>query len=227
MYLFLLAPTDLQEVWLKDVTTKFQTDKRTLSHRVLGDELTFRLMQGSHYLTLNLKRNYGIDPNADIYVVQKSNDGRYQPHKTHHLDGEDLAYYQDVENGAYVTVRCIERSNGQCDRVIKGNIRIGDRNYDLQPADTDVTSRDVLDVPELFGRRYVLHDQENRGVVNVNEINVDQQLVDLTRRVPDRQRQRDRFPLSDTMLSSRHRADAYKSARKGENSVEKQRLMVC
>ncbi|KAK3591510.1 hypothetical protein CHS0354_031617 [Potamilus streckersoni] len=31
---------------------------------------------------------------------------------------QDVAYYKDRKNGAFVTVRCVKRSNGQCDRII-------------------------------------------------------------------------------------------------------------
>ncbi|KAK3598634.1 hypothetical protein CHS0354_037584 [Potamilus streckersoni] len=78
----------METVWLKDVTTTIQTDKRTLGDPGLPAHLTFHLMRGSDALTLNLKRNYEIDPNADIYVVQSTKDGRSTLSRTRHLRQE-------------------------------------------------------------------------------------------------------------------------------------------
>ncbi|KAK3576268.1 hypothetical protein CHS0354_027712, partial [Potamilus streckersoni] len=114
----LLAKTDSETVWLKDVTTLLQTDKRTLSDDDLPDQLSFILKSKSHTLTLNLKRNYDIDPNADIYTVRKLNDGRSLLEKTDNIENEDVAYYQDRDNGAFMTVRCIKGSNSHCERLI-------------------------------------------------------------------------------------------------------------
>ncbi|KAL3875196.1 hypothetical protein ACJMK2_038123, partial [Sinanodonta woodiana] len=75
-------------------------------------------------------RNYAIDPNADVYFVSKLDDGRTFLEKAQTLKEEN------------------------------GNIQIEDRNYDLHPAETDITSRDLLDVPDL-GARYVLRPQQD------------------------------------------------------------------
>ncbi|KAL3855285.1 hypothetical protein ACJMK2_014501, partial [Sinanodonta woodiana] len=50
--------------------------KRNLGDLDLPDELTFHLSRMSGDLTLNLKRNHGIDPNADIYMARTSRNGR-------------------------------------------------------------------------------------------------------------------------------------------------------
>ncbi|KAL3875198.1 hypothetical protein ACJMK2_038125 [Sinanodonta woodiana] len=150
-------------VWLKDVTDSLQTNKRKLNDANLPNNLAFQLRVGSRTLSLNLKRNHAIDPNANVYFVSEVNDGRPLLEKAHILKEEDVAYYQDKQNGAFMTVKCLRRLNGGCDRVINGNILIEDRNYDLHPAKSDITSRDLFDVPDL-GTRYVLRPQrDNQG----------------------------------------------------------------
>ncbi|KAL3861514.1 hypothetical protein ACJMK2_007543, partial [Sinanodonta woodiana] len=150
----LSATTDLETVWLKDITTR--TDKRTLSDNDLPDRLSFSLKRKSQTITLNLKRNYDVDPNADVYIVKNINDGRSIQKKTENVENEDVAYYQDRENGAFITAKCVKRLNGQCDIRINGNIRIGGKNYDLQPS-----KNYVLETTKLLGRRYFLQDQSN------------------------------------------------------------------
>ncbi|KAL3875192.1 hypothetical protein ACJMK2_038119 [Sinanodonta woodiana] len=145
-------------VWVKDVTTSLQTDKRAFSDTDLPDDLTFQLRGGSRSLTLNLKRNHAIDPNTNVYFVNKLNDGRSQMKKALIVDEEDVAYYQDKTNGAFLTVKCLRKLSGGCDRVINGNILIKQRNYDLHPTKTGITSRELFDVPDL-GTRYVLRPQ--------------------------------------------------------------------
>ncbi|KAK3600752.1 hypothetical protein CHS0354_017045 [Potamilus streckersoni] len=81
-----LSGTEL--VWLKDVTAKFQTQKRIFGDPDLPDHLTFHVWRGSGVLTLKLKRNYEIDPNADIYVVERTKDGRSILSKTTTLERE-------------------------------------------------------------------------------------------------------------------------------------------
>ncbi|KAL3875193.1 hypothetical protein ACJMK2_038120, partial [Sinanodonta woodiana] len=149
-----------ESVWVKDVSTSLPKDKRELSDTDLPDDLTFRLIDGSRSLTINLKRNHAIDPNADVYFVSKLNDGRSYMEKAIIVQEEDVAYYQDKRNGAFMTVKCLRRSNGRCVRVINGNILIKQRNYDLHPAKTGITSRELFDVPDL-GTRYVLRPQTN------------------------------------------------------------------
>ncbi|KAK3591515.1 hypothetical protein CHS0354_031623 [Potamilus streckersoni] len=82
------VPTDSELVWLKDVTRNLKTHKRLLVDVDLPHELTFHLKRGSHALTLNLKRNHGIDPNTDIYVVRNWKDSRKFVEKTRNLRNE-------------------------------------------------------------------------------------------------------------------------------------------
>ncbi|KAL3892141.1 hypothetical protein ACJMK2_004378, partial [Sinanodonta woodiana] len=110
--------TDFETVWVRDMTAEIQGYKRELDEYDLPDQLTFNLRRGLEDLTLKLKRNYEIDPSADIYVVQKIKNGRPVLAKTNDIETEAVAYYQDVENMAFVTVRCASRSNHKCDRVI-------------------------------------------------------------------------------------------------------------
>ncbi|KAL3836831.1 hypothetical protein ACJMK2_022244, partial [Sinanodonta woodiana] len=65
-----------ETVWLKDVTTLFQTDKRTLSDLDLPNDLTFHLTRGSDVLTLDLKRNHDINPDADVYFARTLKNGQ-------------------------------------------------------------------------------------------------------------------------------------------------------
>ncbi|KAL3890596.1 hypothetical protein ACJMK2_002878, partial [Sinanodonta woodiana] len=147
-------------VWLKDVTDRFQTSKRLFGVPDLPDQLTFHMRrESSDSLKLTLQRNYEIDPNADIYFVEKTKDGRSIMSKSETLELETLAYYQDLDNGAYMTVRCINSLNKICERVISGNIQIGERSYDLRPVETDVAKAKVMEDREIIGRRYILLDQ--------------------------------------------------------------------
>ncbi|KAK3581890.1 hypothetical protein CHS0354_024203 [Potamilus streckersoni] len=68
--------TESKIVWVKDVTKSFEINQRTHRDLDLHDALKFRLRYESHLLTLNLKKNYGINPNADIYVVRELKDGQ-------------------------------------------------------------------------------------------------------------------------------------------------------
>ncbi|KAK3578110.1 hypothetical protein CHS0354_007821 [Potamilus streckersoni] len=77
-----------ETVWLKDVTTKFQIDKRTPSDHNLPDQLTFHLWRGSDDLSLNLKRNYDINPNTDMYFVHRRTDGQFRLLRTRNLKAE-------------------------------------------------------------------------------------------------------------------------------------------
>ncbi|KAL3856273.1 hypothetical protein ACJMK2_011047, partial [Sinanodonta woodiana] len=110
--------TESETIWLKDVTASFQTDKRTLGDLDLPDDLSFHLRLESNVLALNLKRNHGIDPNANVYFGRKLNDGQQFLEKALYLEKEDLAYYQDKENGAFLTVRCVRGPDRQCDRIV-------------------------------------------------------------------------------------------------------------
>ncbi|KAK3585048.1 hypothetical protein CHS0354_009898 [Potamilus streckersoni] len=68
--------TSFEILWLKDVTARFQTDKRTLIDVDFPNDLTFHLTRGSESLTLNLKRNHDINPYADVYFARKLKDGQ-------------------------------------------------------------------------------------------------------------------------------------------------------
>ncbi|KAL3855779.1 hypothetical protein ACJMK2_014979, partial [Sinanodonta woodiana] len=130
----------------------------------------------------------------------------------------DVGYYQDRDNGAFMTVRCIRRSTGQCIRVIYGNIRIGSINYDLRPAETDVTLRNVLASPGFLGNRYVLQDYdniqrafsiENGDAAYVSERNVHKGLVDLIQRFPQGRDNESLFRLRNFTVSSGRPTDLH------------------
>ncbi|KAK3584034.1 hypothetical protein CHS0354_036175 [Potamilus streckersoni] len=86
-------------VWLNDLTRSFKTEKMTHDDLDLPDELTFHLTSKSCALTLNLKRNHGIDPNVDVYFVQNLKDG--QPHldKALSLEPQKAASPQHQQKG--------------------------------------------------------------------------------------------------------------------------------
>ncbi|KAL3892144.1 hypothetical protein ACJMK2_004381, partial [Sinanodonta woodiana] len=168
--------TGLETVWVRDMTAEIQGYKRELDDYDLPDQLTFNLRRGLNDLTLKLKRNYEINPNADIYVVQKLKNGRPFLAKSNDIETEAVSYYQDVENMAFVTVRCASRSNHKCDRVINGNVRIGYCNYDLRPVESEFESGGLAEVHSLIGKRYALLDQahvENRDVATTCETNIE------------------------------------------------------
>ncbi|KAK3610967.1 hypothetical protein CHS0354_000973 [Potamilus streckersoni] len=141
------ATTDVETVWLKDVTTRLQTDKRGLSDPDLPDQLSFQLKSKSRTLTLNLKRNHQIDPNIDIYTVKKLNDSLPFLEKAQDLEIEDVAYYQGIENGASMIARCVRRSNGQCEiqmgqvNVLWGIVLEKSRGNGIAPNCPDVNYR--------------------------------------------------------------------------------------
>ncbi|KAK3591697.1 hypothetical protein CHS0354_040628 [Potamilus streckersoni] len=105
-------------IWVEDVTPRFQTNKRTSSGLDLADHLTFRLSRGSQLFTLNLERNDDINSNTDMYFLRNMRNGRFRIVKSRNLEKENLAYYQDRDNGASMIARCVKRSNEYCDRVI-------------------------------------------------------------------------------------------------------------
>ncbi|KAL3853998.1 hypothetical protein ACJMK2_013282, partial [Sinanodonta woodiana] len=160
------ASASSETIWVKEVSTRFQTDKRIFSDVDLPDHLTIRLSRGSDRYTLHLERNYDINPNSDMYFVKKDKNGRLRFVKSQDVKNENVAYYQDRENGASMIVRCVKQSGKRCDRVIKGNIRLGKISYDLRPAEGDFASRNSFDVPSLLGKRYVLQDNANIRSVN-------------------------------------------------------------
>ncbi|KAL3836829.1 hypothetical protein ACJMK2_022242, partial [Sinanodonta woodiana] len=158
-----------ETVWLKDVTTLFQTDKRTLSDLDLPNDLTFHLTRGSDVLTLDLKRNHDINPDADVYFARTLKNGQSFLVKSRNYEKElpisthffkyNVAYYQDMGNWAYMTVKCVKQSNEKCERIINGNLRIGDRSYDLEPVETEITSRHFVEDLGDLGKQYVLKNQ--------------------------------------------------------------------
>ncbi|KAK3586772.1 hypothetical protein CHS0354_016947 [Potamilus streckersoni] len=81
------VPLGLETVWLEDITI-LQSDKRTLGDPGLPAQLTYSLRRKSDFLTLQLERNYEINPNADIYVVRRTKDGRPILTKTKNLEKE-------------------------------------------------------------------------------------------------------------------------------------------
>ncbi|KAL3861643.1 hypothetical protein ACJMK2_007668, partial [Sinanodonta woodiana] len=82
------AATDAETVWLRDVTTQLQTDEREDTGSNLPDQLSFHLKSSTQDIVLNLKRNYQMDPNTDIYVVQKFEDGQPLLEKTQNSENE-------------------------------------------------------------------------------------------------------------------------------------------
>ncbi|KAK3592752.1 hypothetical protein CHS0354_016508 [Potamilus streckersoni] len=108
----------LEIVWLKEVTTRSLTDKRTHRDTNLPNELAFVLRRSSETVSLKLRRNHDINPKADFYFAQKLNDGESALVKSPHWETEDVAYYQDMENAGFFTVRCVKQSNAQCESII-------------------------------------------------------------------------------------------------------------
>ncbi|KAK3589524.1 hypothetical protein CHS0354_041647 [Potamilus streckersoni] len=203
------------------------TDKHTLSDPDLPDQLSFHLKLKSHGVNLNLKRNYQIDPNVDVYTVDILKDGLPILKKTHNLKKEDVAYYQDDENGAFMTARCVKRSSGQCGILINGNIQIGDKMYDLQPSEAQVTSRNFMETTNLLGKQYVLQDQgsiqrkmsvENKEERNVNEKNVEEEIIDRHRLISDVHDKQRHFLHPDVKLLTRNVASLHNAFATEENS---------
>ncbi|KAL3861685.1 hypothetical protein ACJMK2_007709, partial [Sinanodonta woodiana] len=153
------ATTEAETVWLTEVTTGLQTDKRGVTIPDFPDQLLFHVKGKTHELVLNLEKNNRIDQNVDTYIVQSTIDGQSLMEKMKNLDKADVAYYQDVDNGAFMTARCVKRSSGQCDILINGNIRLGDRSYNMRPSDAYAIPSDFLELMGLRGKRYVLQDQ--------------------------------------------------------------------
>ncbi|KAL3892117.1 hypothetical protein ACJMK2_004354, partial [Sinanodonta woodiana] len=171
--------TGFDNVWVRDVTEEIQADKRGHGDQDLPDLLKFYIRRGLDSLTLNLIKNYEIDPNADIYVVQELKNGRSVLAKVNDKEKEVVAYYQDIANMAFVTVRCVSRSNHKCDRVINGNVRIGDCNYDLRPAESDFPSDQTSDILSVIGKRYILLDYANvdeKDAANSRATNIEEDL---------------------------------------------------
>ncbi|KAK3598285.1 hypothetical protein CHS0354_019811 [Potamilus streckersoni] len=198
-------------VWLKDVTEIFHTQKRLFGDHDLPDHLTFHVRRRSGVLTLKLKRNYEIDPDADIYFVEGTKDGRSILSKTKTLECEAVAYYQDLDNRAYMTVRCIKSLNQQCERIINGNLQIGDRSYELRPAVTGDTPANILKVTDSISRIYLLLDQtylqQEKLVENKDAYKVYETHVPCKHKTPLRsftkQKVKNLYHFPDDMVSSR------------------------
>ncbi|KAL3861175.1 hypothetical protein ACJMK2_007240, partial [Sinanodonta woodiana] len=138
----------------------------------------------------------------------------------------DVAYYQDIENGAFMTARCVKKSSGQCDILINGNIRIGDRMYDLQPSEVHVTPKKFMERTSLLGKQYVLRDQgniqrnmavENKEETNINENKKEAELTDRRRLIPDEEERQTHSLYPDVKLLTRNIASLRKAFAKGEN----------
>ncbi|KAL3861647.1 hypothetical protein ACJMK2_007672 [Sinanodonta woodiana] len=205
------AATDAETVWLRDVTTRLQTDEREDTGSNLPDQLSFHLKSNTHDIALNLKRNYQIDPNTNIYVVQKFEDGQPLLEKTQNSENEDVAYYQDMNNGAFMTARCVKRSTGQCDIIIHGEIQLGDRSYNLRPSEENVIPNDSLEMMGLRGKRYILQDQtniqtgmsvENNELTNIKENNLLEKYIYGLQDSPYGQDKQNRYMKPEGMSSS-------------------------
>ncbi|KAK3591035.1 hypothetical protein CHS0354_026049 [Potamilus streckersoni] len=83
-----IRTADSETVWLKDVTRRFETNKRKLNDPDLPEQLSFQLKRELSSLTINLQRNHQIYPNSDVYIVRKMNDGRSRLEKTEDLANE-------------------------------------------------------------------------------------------------------------------------------------------
>ncbi|KAL3836833.1 hypothetical protein ACJMK2_022246, partial [Sinanodonta woodiana] len=172
----------------------------------LPDELAFHLTRRSETLNLNLRRNYDINPNADVYFARKSQNGDFVLRKSRHIEKENLAYYQDIDNGAFMTVRCVKNLMNS-----NGNIRIGNIYYALQPAETDASSRYVLEDPDVLGRQYVLqvethplreHSFENKDAAQEMDKSTEQRFMTLLRRFQKGHRQKHVSPAVPTLSST-------------------------
>ncbi|KAL3861400.1 hypothetical protein ACJMK2_007435, partial [Sinanodonta woodiana] len=87
-----------ETVWLKDVTTRLQRDKRSIGMSDHPEKLTFLLKRNSDTLTLNLKRNDNVDPNADLYTVRNLDDGRSIVEKTVDAEKEVDQLYAGIND---------------------------------------------------------------------------------------------------------------------------------
>ncbi|KAL3861484.1 hypothetical protein ACJMK2_007517, partial [Sinanodonta woodiana] len=184
--------TEAETVWLTEVTAGLQTDKRGVTSPDFPDQLSFHVKGITHELVLNLEKNNRIDQNVDTFIVQSTIDGQSLMEKMKSLDKADVAYYQDVDNGAFMTARCVKRSSGQCDILINGNIRLGDRSYNIRPSEAYAIPSDFLELMGLRGKRYVLQDQDpvlsgmseqNNEETSGVENNVEDKYTDLPRRM--------------------------------------------
>ncbi|KAL3836856.1 hypothetical protein ACJMK2_022267, partial [Sinanodonta woodiana] len=212
--------TTLETVWLTDAT-----EQGTLSNMDLPDELAFHLTRRSETLKLNLKRNYDISPKPNVYFARKMQNGTFVLLKSRNTAKQNLAYYQDIDNGAFMTVRCVKTSNEQCDRTINGNVRIGNRNYELQPAESDVVSRNLYDAPSALVRKYVLKDQTlpqreysvpNKDSAYEMEKTIEQKYMTLLRRF-QQQNNRNKLLKGNKTLAGTKESTLYKSGKRDKS----------
>ncbi|KAK3584543.1 hypothetical protein CHS0354_031951 [Potamilus streckersoni] len=107
---------------------------------------------------------------------------------------------------------------------VNGNIQIGDSSYDLRPEETSVISRNLLTVEGPPGKRYVLNEHAKRQRDNVveNKANIpekiEQDSIDLRRRLNDGRHKETVFPRSNPALSSDKVDDLHNISATGDNS---------
>ncbi|KAL3836859.1 hypothetical protein ACJMK2_022270, partial [Sinanodonta woodiana] len=92
-----------------------------------------------------------------------------------------------------------------------GNVRIGNRDYDLQPEETDVVSRNLYDEPGALGRKYVLqiqtHNQRDYSVkikdaaYQMEKI-LQQKRMTSTRRFQEQEKQKQLSPTTASLSSA-------------------------
>ncbi|KAK3576236.1 hypothetical protein CHS0354_002839 [Potamilus streckersoni] len=106
---------------------------------------------------------------------------------------------------------------------VYGNIRIGHKNYDLRPAETDVTSR-------FLGKRYILQEEENiradnsatpKDNISESKKKAEKRLKALLRRFDGKHKLNNVYSAGET-LSSREKTAFYKGWKTGRNSYSKQ-----
>ncbi|KAK3576212.1 hypothetical protein CHS0354_002812 [Potamilus streckersoni] len=97
--------------------------------------------------------------------------------------------------------------------IVNGNIHIGDSNYDIRPAKTEVTPRNVQEIPGRFGRRYILEDQTH---ISRERSNMEHDIMAPFRHF-DGQHKQNHFSHSDAMLSSTNETTKSNRLAKGEN----------
>ncbi|KAL3836842.1 hypothetical protein ACJMK2_022255 [Sinanodonta woodiana] len=198
----LVEVTTSETVWVRDAT-----EKRTPSNIDLPDELAFQLTRRSETLNLNLRRNHDINPHAGVYFARQLKNGKFGLEQSNDIETENLVYYQDIHNWAFMTVRCVRKAYEQCNRTINGNVRIEDIDYVIHPAENDASSRNLLEVPDVLGRQYVLeverhpireHSFDNQDTHQEMETNIGEKRVTIKRRF---QKQQNQKRLSAALIS--------------------------
>ncbi|KAK3604348.1 hypothetical protein CHS0354_013860 [Potamilus streckersoni] len=106
-----------------------------------------------------------------------------------------------------------------------GNIKIGDSSYELRAAKTRDTSENVLEIPDLIGKRYHLIDQRNIGLENivgnedllrVKETRIQEEFNAPFGRITEQEKQ-NYFRLSDASLPPRKVGNLHDRGNIGEN----------